>query len=113
MSTLSPLPYDLDGHQVAVGASVGVSLAPADGKQADILLKNADLALYRAKADGGGIFRFFEADMDARMQARRLLELDLRKAIMNKEFELYYQPIIDVRTGQITSCEAVRRRIII
>jgi diguanylate cyclase (GGDEF)-like protein len=102
-------PYDLNDHQVVVGVSVGIAVAPADGKQPDALMKNADLALYRAKADGGGIYRFFEADMDARMQARRLLELDLRKAIVNKEFELYYQPIIDVGTGQITSCEALVR----
>ena len=61
-------------------------------------MKNADLALYRAKADGGGAYRFFEVEMDARMQARRVLELDLRKAIVNGEFELYYQPIIDVRS---------------
>ncbi len=72
-------------------------------------MKNADLALYRAKADGGGLYRFFELEMDARMQARRALELDLRKAIVNGEFELYYQPIIDVKTGQITSCEALVR----
>jgi len=102
-------PYDLDGHQVVVGVSVGIAIAPADGKQPDALMKNADLALYRAKADGGGIYRFFEVDMDARMQARRLLELDLRKAIVNHEFELYYQPIIDLKTGQITSCEALVR----
>jgi diguanylate cyclase (GGDEF)-like protein/PAS domain S-box-containing protein len=102
-------PYDLDGHQVSVGVSVGVAMAPADGKHPDGLMKNADLALYRAKADGGGVYRYFEAEMDARMQARRLLELDLRKAIVNNEFELYYQPIINVRTGQITSCEALVR----
>ncbi len=102
-------PYELDGHQVVVGASVGIALAPADGHEPDALMKNADLALYRAKADGGGIYRFFEADMDARMQARRALELDLRKAIVNGEFELYYQPIIDVKSSQITSCEALIR----
>ncbi len=102
-------PYDLDGHQVVVGVSVGIAVAPADGKQPDALMKNADLALYRAKADGGGIYRFFEADMDARMQARRLLELDLRKAIVNKEFEVYYQPIVDLKTGRINSCEALVR----
>ena len=72
-------------------------------------MKNADLALYRAKADGGGIYRFFEIGMDARMQARRILELDLRKAVVNGEFELFYQPIIDVKTGAITSCEALIR----
>lgn len=102
-------PYDLDGHQVIVGASVGIAVAPNDGDGPDVLMKNADLALYRAKADGGGVYRFFEAGMDARMQARHALELDLRKAIKNGEFELYYQPITNVKTGQIASCEALIR----
>ena len=92
-----------------VGASIGIAIAPTDGDKPDLLMKSADLALYRAKADGGGAFRFFEAQMDARMQARRALELDLRKAIVNGEFELYYQPIVDVKTERITSCEALIR----
>ncbi|HEY4980846.1 MAG TPA: diguanylate cyclase [Pseudolabrys sp.] len=102
-------PYDLDGHQVVVGISVGIAIAPSDGGEPDVLMKNADLALYRAKADGGGVYRFFEVAMDVRMQARRALELDLRKAIVNGEFELYYQPIVDVKTGHVTSCEALIR----
>jgi diguanylate cyclase (GGDEF)-like protein/PAS domain S-box-containing protein len=102
-------PYDLDGHQVVVGASIGIAMAPNDSDVPDVLMKNADLALYRAKADGGGVYRFFEVAMDSRMQARRALELDLRKAVVNGEFELYYQPIIDVKTGMITSCEALIR----
>jgi diguanylate cyclase (GGDEF)-like protein/PAS domain S-box-containing protein len=102
-------PYDLSGHQVVIGSSVGIAMAPADGDEADLLMKNADLALYRAKADGGGVYRFFEPEMDARMQARRELELDLRKAIVNHEFELNYQPIIDVKTNSVTSCEALVR----
>ena len=102
-------PYDIDGHQVVVGVSVGIALAPSDSEVPETLIKHADLALYRAKADGGGVYRFFEVEMDARMQARRALELDLRKAIMNAEFELYYQPIIDVKSGQISSCEALIR----
>ena len=102
-------PYEIDGHQVVVGASVGIAIAPSDSDKPDVLMKNADLALYRAKADGGGVYHFFEVEMDARMQARRALELDLRKAIVNGEFELYYQPIVDVKTGQITSCEALIR----
>ncbi|MCK9908970.1 EAL domain-containing protein [Microbacteriaceae bacterium K1510] len=102
-------PYDLDGYQVVVGTSVGISIAPNDGRKPEVLIKNADLALYRAKADGGGVYRFFEMEMDARMQQRRLLELDLRKALLNDEFELHYQPAVDVRTGRITSCEALLR----
>ncbi len=102
-------PYDIEGRQVVVGASVGIAIAPADGDKPDLLMKNADLALYRAKADGGGIYRFFEMEMDARMQKRRLLELELRKAIVNHEFELFYQPIVDVKSGRIKSCEALIR----
>ena len=102
-------PYELDGHQVIVGASIGIAVAPGDGSKPDALMKSADMALSRAKADGGGVYRFFELAMDARMQARRALELDLRKAIVNGEFELYYQPIVDVKTRQITSCEALIR----
>lgn len=102
-------PYDLGGHQVVVGVSVGITVAPSEGTEPDVLMKNADLALYRAKADGGGIYRFFEIGMDARMQARRILELDLRRAIVNGEFELFFQPIVDVETGAISSCEALIR----
>jgi diguanylate cyclase (GGDEF)-like protein len=102
-------PYELDGHQVVVGASIGIAVAPGDGGKPDALMKSADMALSRAKADGGGVYRFFELEMDARMQARRALELDLRKAIVNGEFELYYQPIVDVKTEKITSCEALIR----
>ena len=103
-------PYDLDGRQVIVGISIGVAVAPSDGTDPDVLMKNADLALYRAKADGGNVYRFFEHEMDARMQARRLIELDLRKAIHNGgEFELLYQPMVDVKTGTVDSCEALLR----
>jgi diguanylate cyclase (GGDEF)-like protein/PAS domain S-box-containing protein len=103
-------PYEIDGRQVIVGVSIGVAVAPSDGTDPDVLMKNADLALYRAKTDGSGVYRFFEPEMDARMQARRLIELDLRKAIHNGgEFELLYQPMIDVKTGKVTSCEALLR----
>jgi diguanylate cyclase (GGDEF)-like protein len=102
-------PYEIDGRQVVVGLSVGIALAPADGEHPDVIMKNADLALYRAKADGGGTYRFFEAEMDARMQARRVLELELRRAVVNFEFELHYQPVVDVKSGRITSCEALIR----
>ena len=74
-------PYDINGHDVVIGTSIGVSIAPTDGTEPDQLLKNADMALYRAKADGRGTYRFFEADMDARAQSRRALELDLRAAV--------------------------------
>ena len=102
-------PYQLDGHQVMVGTSVGIALAPVDGREPDQLIKNADLALYRCKADGGSVYRFFEADMDARMRERSALELDLRKAVVNGEFTLNYQPVINIKTGKITTCEALIR----
>jgi predicted signal transduction protein with EAL and GGDEF domain len=102
-------PYDLDGHQVIVGMSVGVALAPGDGTHPDGLTKDADLAMYRAKADGGNTYRFFEPQMDARMQARREIELDLRKAVVNGEFELHYQPVVNLRAETVTCFEALIR----
>jgi diguanylate cyclase (GGDEF)-like protein/PAS domain S-box-containing protein len=102
-------PYDIQGHQVVVGTSIGVSVAPDDGSDPDQLLKNADMALYRAKADGRGTFRFFEAGMDARAQARRILELDMRAALLRGEFEVYYQPIHDLKSDQIICFEALVR----
>jgi len=102
-------PYDIAGHQLVIGVSIGVSLAPDDGENPDQLLKNADLALYRAKADGRGTYRFFEAGMDARAQARRLLELDLRAALRREEFEVYYQPIVDIAGERTVAFEALVR----
>lgn len=102
-------PYQLSGHQIVIGSSVGIAMAPSDGTDPDTLMKNADLALYRAKEEGGGVYRFFEPEMDARMQERRLLELDLRRAVVNREFELHYQPVVDIKTNTVTSCEALIR----
>jgi diguanylate cyclase (GGDEF)-like protein len=108
VETLSE-PYEVDGHQAVIGVSIGIAVAPTDGESAEQLLKNADMALYRAKSDGRGSYRFFEPDMDARMQARRTLECDLRRALIRQEFELYYQPTIDVRTKSIVGFEALLR----
>jgi diguanylate cyclase (GGDEF)-like protein len=103
------VPFDLGDHHVAISASVGVSIAPDDGKDADQLLKNADMALYRAKDDGRGRFHFFESQMDAKAQARRILELDLRKAIVAGEFEVFYQPIVNLAENKISGFEALLR----
>ncbi len=103
------VPFDLDGHQVVIGVSIGVAIAPTDSVNADQLLKSADMALYRAKRDGRGSYRFFEAEMDTLLQARRALELDLRKALVNGEFEVYYQPLINLQKHEITSFEALIR----
>ena len=102
-------PYDLDGHQIVVGMSIGIAVSPEDGTDPQQLLRNADLALYRAKADGRGLYRFFEPEMDARMQARRALELDLRKAVVDGQFELLYQPLVDIRTEHVRGFEALIR----
>lgn len=102
-------PFLIDGQLVNVGASVGAALAPADGDEPGTLLRNADLALYKAKADGKGTFRRFDPILDARVQARRSLEADLRRAIAVQEFELHYQPLVDARSGRITAAEALVR----
>jgi diguanylate cyclase (GGDEF)-like protein/PAS domain S-box-containing protein len=102
-------PYLIQGHQVTIGTSIGISVAPGDGSDPDQLLKNADMALYRAKADGRGTYRFFETEMDAKAQARRALELELRAALLRGEFEIYYQPIHDLNGDQIVCFEALVR----
>ncbi|WP_234679485.1 bifunctional diguanylate cyclase/phosphodiesterase [Bradyrhizobium monzae] len=102
-------PYEIDDHQIVIGVSIGISLSPQDGSNPDELLKNADLALYRAKADGRGTYRFFETGMDARAQARRLLEMDMRAALQRDEFQPYYQPIRDVASDRVVAFEALLR----
>ncbi len=102
-------PYMIDGHEVVAGASVGIALSPRDGTNIDTLLKNADMALYRAKSAGRGTWRFFKPEMGADAQARRSLELDLRYALESDRLEVYFQPIINLRTGQISTCEALLR----
>ncbi len=102
-------PFDVAGHPVHIGTSVGVSIAPFDGDDAATLQRNADLALYRAKADGRGTLRYFEPELDAIAQARRGLEADLRRAIDRDEFELLYQPQVDMKGGVISGFEALLR----
>src|SRR5712671_3200610 len=100
--------YKIDNHLVEIGASVGIALT-SPGVTADTLLKNADMALYRAKADGRGTFCFFRDEMAQIVEARRILELDLRKALANEEFELLYQPLVNLKSGRIATCEALLR----
>ncbi len=102
-------PYGIQGQEVVIGVSVGVALAPGDAGTPEFLLRNADMALYRAKADGRRTYRFFEAGMDARLQARRQLEQDLRTAFQSGQLELHYQPVLDASTGRVSGCEALLR----
>jgi diguanylate cyclase (GGDEF)-like protein len=102
-------PYEIDGRSVTIGISVGIAIAPQDGSDPEQLLKNATMALYLAKGEGRGTHRFFEREMDRRLQARRALEIDLRSAIAKGEFELYYQPIVRLSDGQVSAFEALAR----
>jgi diguanylate cyclase (GGDEF)-like protein len=100
--------YEIDHHLVEIGASIGIAMT-SPGVKADHLLKNADMALYRAKSSGRGTFCFFREEMAQTVEARRLLELDLRHAIAHEEFELYYQPLVNLKSGRISTCEALLR----
>src|SRR5258705_2525432 len=102
-------PFDIAGHQAVIGASIGIADGPGDGANPDKLLRNADLALSRAKSDGRGTFRFFEPAMDLQMQTRRVMEQDLRKALPAGEFELYYQPVVNLASKEISGFEALIR----
>src|SRR5262245_29839456 len=102
------VPFDVDGHEIATGASIGIALASA-GSASDELLRNADMALRRAKSDGRGSYRFFEKEMDERITAQRLLEAGLRTALSNNELELHYQPIQNLERNEIAGFEALLR----
>ena len=102
-------PFECLGHQVTTDASIGIALAPQHGADFDQILKNADLAMYAAKAAGRRTHRFFEPEMDARVKARRSLEMDLRQAIADGGFEVQYQPCVNLRDNRISGCEALVR----
>jgi diguanylate cyclase (GGDEF)-like protein len=102
-------PYQVDDRQLLIGASIGVAVATAETTNPEDLLKSADLAMYRAKADGRGTYRFFEPQMDANAQARRAMEIALRTADLQKDFEIHYQPLVDLRTGCVTCLESLLR----
>ena len=102
-------PFDIDGHRIIVSASVGIALSPQDGADATSLLKNAELALHRAKSEGKGSHRFFESAMDAEAQARRALETDLHDALRNGELALHFQPLFGLSQNRVTAFEALLR----
>ena len=102
-------PISTDGHMIPIAASIGIAVSPGDGRDASTLLKNADLALYRAKQDGRGVFRFFEPSLDAAARRRRQIELDLREAMRSGQLRLDYQPIFDLKTDAISGFEALMR----
>jgi diguanylate cyclase (GGDEF)-like protein len=102
-------PFNVEGHEIVIGTSIGISIAPNDSRDADYLLKSADMALYRTKANGRNGFSFFEVKMDAEMRERRTLEIDLRNAIAGGEFELFYQPIMNLKHNSICGFEALLR----
>jgi diguanylate cyclase (GGDEF)-like protein/PAS domain S-box-containing protein len=102
-------PYQCLGHQLSTDASIGIALAPQDGRDLDQLIKNADLAMYGAKADGRRTHRFFEPAMDASAKARLTMEQDLRQALVEGGFEIHYQPLVNLRDDEVTGCEALLR----
>ncbi|WP_245445629.1 putative bifunctional diguanylate cyclase/phosphodiesterase [Metarhizobium album] len=102
-------PFSVDGKQILLSTSIGIVIAPDYGQQLDILLRSAGMALARAKSEGRKTLRYFKPEMDARQQARRELEADLRKAVQNGEFELYYQPIYDLHREKVSTLEALLR----
>ncbi|PDQ17374.1 diguanylate phosphodiesterase, partial [Mesorhizobium sanjuanii] len=102
-------PFRDKSRDMHVGISLGIALFPDDGTDADTLLKNADMALYRAKSEGRNVYRFFEPGMDAMVRARRALETDLEAALPRREFELDFQPIMNIASGEIVGAEALMR----
>ncbi|QDZ11215.1 putative bifunctional diguanylate cyclase/phosphodiesterase [Devosia ginsengisoli] len=101
--------YVIDDEQINIGVSIGIAMAPMNGTRPDQILRNADLALYRAKADGRSVYRFFESQMDSEARERRLLEVELRDAIKNNELVLYYQPLVSAEDARPTGFEALVR----
>jgi diguanylate cyclase (GGDEF)-like protein len=102
-------PFFIDGQEATVDASIGIAIAPTDGNGVEELVKSADIAVYAAKASGRSAYRFFELEMDERVKERRAIESGLRNALVNGEFKLYYQPIVNLQTNRISSFEALIR----
>jgi diguanylate cyclase (GGDEF)-like protein/PAS domain S-box-containing protein len=108
LDALAP-PFELDGHEVFAGASIGIAMSPSDGGDADILLKNADTAMYRAKERGRNIYQFYTADMTTRVREYLALRTQLRRALEREELQLYYQPMVDLPSGRVMALEALVR----
>jgi diguanylate cyclase (GGDEF)-like protein len=102
-------PHNIDGHDVTVGASIGITTARPGEMNTENLLKSADLAMYSAKSEGRGTYRIFDPQMDAIVQTRRSLERDMRTSLAQGGFELYYQPLVNLQTKQVTAFEALMR----
>jgi diguanylate cyclase (GGDEF)-like protein len=102
-------PFEVEGHQIMAGTSIGVTVAPGVRVSYETLMRDADIALYLAKTEGRGTIRFFEPEMDARIHMRRVLELDLQGAVERNEFELYYQPLVNVVANRLVGFEALLR----
>jgi len=102
-------PCLIDAYNLTVGASVGIAVNEGENEDAEFLLRAADLAMYRAKGDGGGAYRLFDLNMDAAAQAALRLETEIRDALTRGDFQLYFQPIVSMETGQVTTCEALLR----
>jgi len=102
-------PFEIGGHQVTISTSLGISLYPGDGEDDEELLRAADTALYRAKAAGRGTYRFFEAEMDVRLQERRWMERELRQALAQQQLDLHYQPLVDCKSVTLLGFEALAR----
>lgn len=102
-------PYEVDSREIIIGASIGIAISPGDGETGEDLLRNADMALYRAKSEGGGAHHFFEKEMDRVAQKRRDMEFDLRRALANGEFDLHYQPLVNLVEDRIVAFESLLR----
>lgn len=102
-------PHEIDGNAIVSSASIGIAISPDDGRDPDIVIRNADLALYAAKSSGRSCARFYDSSMIEAASTRRIVELDLREALAHDQFEMFYQPIVAIASGRITSCEALLR----
>ncbi|WP_245844323.1 putative bifunctional diguanylate cyclase/phosphodiesterase [Sphingomonas spermidinifaciens] len=102
-------PYEVDQHTLYIGASVGLAVGPRDGRTAEMLVRSADLALYRSKDAGGGVFHSYEPQLHVAAEERRILEIALRSALQNDELHLNFQPVVDTAAGSLTGFEALLR----